>query len=197
MSRIISVSPMVATMQIGVHPPSRLFGSATDIEPIHKIHLRGDRKASSPAPSYTEDSANGREYEIEKLVDHRMADGDVLLDNPENFPVSEAEFSQLLCTAIQVTVVQIPAAWGVKSVVTVGHNSGEIAAAYAAFLVSAKEAIIVAYYRNKVVKDINTGGAIMAIGLGAEAVEPYLSDVAGKVVIYCLSQLAFWRQTER
>ncbi|CAJ2508677.1 Uu.00g137030.m01.CDS01 [Anthostomella pinea] len=46
---------------------------ATDIEPIHKIHAKGDRKASSPAPSYEDDSANGREYEIEELLDHRMA----------------------------------------------------------------------------------------------------------------------------
>ncbi|CAJ2505535.1 Uu.00g129290.m01.CDS01 [Anthostomella pinea] len=110
---------------------------------------------------------------------------DVLLDNPENSRVSEAEFSQPLCTAIQVAVVQILASWGVKPVVTVGHSSGEIAAAYAAGLLSAKEAIVVAYYRGKVVKDINTGGAMMAVGLGAEAVAPYLSDVAGKVVTAC------------
>jgi acyl transferase domain-containing protein/NADPH:quinone reductase-like Zn-dependent oxidoreductase len=110
---------------------------------------------------------------------------DVLLENAETSRVNEAEFSQPLCTAVQVAVVELLATWGVRPVVTVGHSSGEIAAAYAAGLISAKEAIVVAYYRGKVVKDVNTGGAMMAVGLGAEAVTPYLSEVEGKVVIAC------------
>ncbi|KAH7319610.1 putative polyketide synthase [Stachybotrys elegans] len=111
---------------------------------------------------------------------------DVLLENATASRVNEAEFSQPLCTAVQVAIVQLLASWGVQPAVTVGHSSGEIAAAYAAGLISAKEAIVVAYYRGKVVKDINTGGAMMAVGLGAEAVQPYLSeDVEGKVVIAC------------
>ncbi|KAI9164038.1 Reducing polyketide synthase DEP5 [Paramyrothecium foliicola] len=110
---------------------------------------------------------------------------DILLEPAETSRVSEAEFSQPLCTAIQVAVVQLLNSWGVRPVVTVGHSSGEIAAAYAAGLVSAKEAIVAAYYRGKVVKDINTGGAMMAVGLGAEAAEPYLANVQGKVTIAC------------
>ena len=73
--------------------------------------------------------------------------------------------------------MQLLAHWGIRPVVTVGHSSGEIAAACAAGLISAKEAITVANYRGKVVR------AMLAVGLGAEAVEPYLKDVKGKVVI--------------
>ncbi|KAI0476273.1 putative polyketide synthase [Xylariaceae sp. FL0804] len=108
---------------------------------------------------------------------------DVLLEKAETSRVSEAEFSQPLCTAVQVAVVQLLTAWGVKPAVTVGHSSGEIAAAYAAGLIGAKEAIIIAYYRGKVVKDVNSGGAMVAVGLGADAVAPYLTD--GKVIIAC------------
>ncbi|OIW31083.1 putative polyketide synthase [Coniochaeta ligniaria NRRL 30616] len=129
-----------------------------------------------------------------RLLDHALGDlpdgpdwsiEDVLLDGPETSRVNEAEFSQPLCTAVQVAMVQLLASWGVRPVVTVGHSSGEMAAAYAAGLLSAKQAIVAAYYRGKVVKDVNTGGAMMAVGLGAEAVAPYLADVSDKVVVAC------------
>ena len=110
---------------------------------------------------------------------------DTLLESAEKSRVNEAEFSQPLCTAIQVALVELLSTWGVEPRVTVGHSSGEIGAAFAAGFISATEAIIVAYYRGKVVRDVNTNGAMMAVGLGAEAVEPYLADVDGKVVIAC------------
>lgn len=129
-----------------------------------------------------------------RLLDHALGDlpdgpdwsiEDALLDGPETSRVSEAEFSQPLCTAVQVAMVQLLASWGIRPVVTVGHSSGEMAAAYAAGLLSAKQAIVAAYYRGKVVKDVNTGGAMIAVGLGAEAVAPYLADVSDKVVVAC------------
>ena len=110
---------------------------------------------------------------------------DTLLESVESSRVNEAEFSQPLCTAIQVALVELLAAWGIEPTVTVGHSSGEIGASFAAGFISATEAIIVAYYRGKVVRQVNTNGAMMAVGLGAERVEPYLADVDGKVVIAC------------
>lgn len=108
-----------------------------------------------------------------------------LLEDAATSRVNEAEFSQPLCTAIQVAVVEQLLSWGIRPKVTVGHSSGEIAASFAAGLISATEAIIVAYYRGQAVKTVNTNGAMMAVGLGAEAAEPYLANYAGKVVIAC------------
>ena len=110
---------------------------------------------------------------------------DALLEDAQTSHVSEAEFSQPLCTAIQVALVQLLALWNIKPRVTVGHSSGEIAAAFAAGLISATEAIVVAYYRGKVVSTVNTNGAMMAVGLGAEEVAPFLEDTNGKVIIAC------------
>ena len=110
---------------------------------------------------------------------------DALLENGQTSRVNEAEFSQPLCTAIQVALVQLLQLWGIKPVVTCGHSSGEIAASFGAGLISASEAIILAYYRGKVVRDVNTNGAMMAVGLGAEAVAPYLESVKDQVVIAC------------
>jgi acyl transferase domain-containing protein len=122
-----------------------------------------------------EDLADGPDWTLE----------DLLLEEAATSRVNNAEFSQPLCTAIQVAIVQLLATWGIKPLVTVGHSSGEIGAAYAAGLISATEAIATAYYRGKVVRDINTNGGMMAVGLGAEAVAPYLVDEEGKVVVAC------------
>ncbi|KAI0452683.1 polyketide synthase dehydratase-domain-containing protein [Xylaria acuta] len=97
----------------------------------------------------------------------------------------EAEYSQPLCTAVQVAIVQLLKYWGIRPIVAVGHSSGEIAAAYAAGLVSASEAITLAYYRGKVTRDIETNGAMLAVGLGSDAIEPYLGRVHGKVAVAC------------
>ncbi|KAK0616599.1 KR domain-containing protein [Immersiella caudata] len=110
---------------------------------------------------------------------------DVLLEPAENSRIGDAEFSQPLCTAIQVALVQVLEHWGIRPAVTVGHSSGEIAAAYAAGLISAGDAIAAAYYRGRVTKDITTNGAMLAVGLGAEAVTHFTSRHGGKVVVAC------------
>ena len=122
-----------------------------------------------------EDLPDGPEWSIE----------DELLENAQNSRVNDPEFSQPLCTAIQIALVQILEYWGIRPVVTVGHSSGEIAAAYAAGLISAKEAITIAYYRGKIVRDLNTGGSMLAVGLGAKEAEEYIKPVSGKVVVAC------------
>ena len=91
---------------------------------------------------------------------------DLLLEEAESSRVGEAEFSQPLCTAIQIALVDILGQWGVTPTVTAGHSSGEIAAAYAAGIISASHAIIAAFYRGKVVSKVNNNGAMMAVGLG-------------------------------
>ncbi|KAL2802399.1 KR domain-containing protein [Aspergillus granulosus] len=110
---------------------------------------------------------------------------DVLHEETAYSQINEAEFSQPVCTAIQIALVNLLESWGVIPAVTVGHSSGEIAASYAAGLTGFNEAIIAAYFRGKVVKNINTNGSMMAVGLGADAVQPYLTGYEHQVVIAC------------
>jgi acyl transferase domain-containing protein/NADPH:quinone reductase-like Zn-dependent oxidoreductase len=118
---------------------------------------------------------NGPEWTLE----------DALLTHSDSSYINEAEYAQPLCTAIQIALVQLLALWGVTPKVTVGHSSGEIGASYAAGLLTASEAIVVAYYRGKAVATVKTDGAMMAVALGAEGIQPYLKDLEGYVSIAC------------
>lgn len=83
--------------------------------------------------------------------------------------LAEAVLSQPLCTAVQIAMVDLAVAAGIKFSAVVGHSSGEIAAAYAAGIISSADAIRIAYYRG-VYAHLACGsegesGAMMAVGL--------------------------------
>ncbi|KAK8039997.1 PKS-NRPS hybrid synthetase psoA [Apiospora rasikravindrae] len=61
--------------------------------------------------------------------------------------INEAAVSQPLCTALQIALVGVLRNYGVEFHTVVGHSSGEIAAAYAAGRLTARAAILIAYYR--------------------------------------------------
>lgn len=97
--------------------------------------------------------------------------------------LSEAELSQPCCTALQVALVILLAKYGIHPDAVVGHSSGEIAAAFASGLITADEAMLVAYYRGQAVAKLDVAshpGAMAAVGLSPEATVPYL--VPGAVV---------------
>ena len=106
-----------------------------------------------------------------------------LLESAATSRIHDPELSQPLCTALQIALVDLLSSWNVKPVVAVGHSSGEIAAAYATGAHSAAEAIIVAYYRGKVLATHKTPGRMLAVGLGPDQVSSYLEPTQGKVVI--------------
>lgn len=96
--------------------------------------------------------------------------------------LGEAEYAQPICTALQVALVRHLARYRIVPKAVVGHSSGEIAAAYAAGVLTLKEAIIVAYYRGFTAKRLKEQGAMAAIGLGRDQVTPFL---AAGVTIAC------------
>lgn len=83
--------------------------------------------------------------------------------------LSEAAISQPLCTAVQIAMVDLFQASGIRLDAVVGHSSGEIAAAYAAGFLAAEDAIRVAYYRGFHARlaqgRAGEKGAMMAVGI--------------------------------
>ncbi|ETS75605.1 hypothetical protein PFICI_12549 [Pestalotiopsis fici W106-1] len=93
-----------------------------------------------------------------------------------------AVLSQPLCTAIQVALVDALADLSLRPEAVVGHSSGEIAAAYASGRITAREAIIVAYYRGMASTSVSRKGAMGAIGMSRKEIEPLLRP---GVVVAC------------
>ena len=105
-----------------------------------------------------------------------------MTNSENNGRIDEAEFSQPLCTVVQIGLVNLLRSYGVSPAAVVGHSSGEIAAAYAANAITAKSAIIAAYYRGQTSKKQRRSGGMLAVGMGRDAVSPYLIE---GVVIAC------------
>lgn len=104
---------------------------------------------------------------------------DVLTSCEDESVITQPAVSQPVCTALQIALVNLCAAWGVTPAAVMGHSSGEIAAAYAAGALSMREALIVAFYRGHVCSRLQKRGAMAAVGMGAEDVQPYLVPGVG------------------
>lgn len=112
-----------------------------------------------------------------------------LLAGKESSRVTQAALSQPLCTAVQIILVDLARAAGMKFSAVVGHSSGEIGAAYAADYLSASDAIRVAYYRGATLhlaqgKKGQAGGMI-AVGTDYEDAKEFcnLRRFRGKVCV--------------
>lgn len=103
-----------------------------------------------------------------------------LLRDEQTTRIGQAFLSQPLCTALQVLQVQLLRAAGIEFSAVVGHSSGEIGAAYCAGVISAEDAICIAYYRG-LYSDLagsSTGqqGAMIAVETSIEDAGDLCSD---------------------
>lgn len=123
-----------------------------------------------------------------------------------NSPIQKPEFSQTICTALQIALVDLLRSWSVEPAATVGHSSGkhliyvqvisaglnlnrlgEIAAAYAAGYHTAADGIISAYFRGQTIAKNSRDGRMLAVGLGPEQVQAYLQGLESDVKIAAIN----------
>ena len=107
---------------------------------------------------------------------------------PKFSNVYQAAFSQPLSTALQLGLVHLWKCWGLVPTAVVGHSSGEITAAYAAGIISLRDAIIVAYYRglysgSRVSNSSNSNpkGAMCAISLSEKGAMEIVEKFGGQI----------------
>ena len=104
-----------------------------------------------------------------------------------------AEFSQTLCTVLQVAIVDLLRAWRIAPVAVAGHSSGEIAAAYCMGALTREDAWRAAHYRGVVstaLKNIapDISGSMMAVGGSPKQTEIWTSQAKkGEVVLACIN----------
>ncbi|KAI0469374.1 polyketide synthase [Xylaria cf. heliscus] len=106
--------------------------------------------------------------------------------------INKAELAQPVTTAVQLALVTLLRAQGVRPSVVVGHSSGEIAAAYAAGRLTQRTALLVAFHRGFMAAASKEAGlpsgAMLAVGLSEHEVQPYLDDLSrGKAVVACVN----------
>ena len=101
-----------------------------------------------------------------------------------------AEFSQPLCTALQLGLVTVLESWGVTPDAVVGHSSGEISAAYTAGILSLRDAMVVSYYRGLVLgcpSDQKGHGSMCAVGLNESEANILIQKFADRVQIAAIN----------
>lgn len=110
----------------------------------------------------------------------------------EESELNHPRLSQTVCTALQIALVDLLKSWGIHPDSVTGHSSGEIAAAYAAGALSMNDAVSVAYYRgvmaSQLLHEQSNRGAMMAVGMSAEEVQPYLDKFQSRqLVVACVN----------
>ncbi|PBP20217.1 hybrid PKS-NRPS protein [Diplocarpon rosae] len=114
---------------------------------------------------------------------------DVICETEAGKRIDEAEFSQPVCTAVQVMLVDILRSAGHTFTAVIGHSSGEIGAAYACGAINASEAIKIAYYRGLHTKlaqgPSGKEGTMLAAGLSHEDADEFCSQptLAGRIQV--------------
>ncbi|KAM5486920.1 Type I Iterative PKS [Microsporum audouinii] len=121
---------------------------------------------------------------------------DEYLKDEESSSINDPEFSQPICTALQIAIVDLLASWEVSYHAVVGHSSGEIAAAYAAGAISRASAWRLAYHRGALSaslcrsKQHNLVG-MLSVGLNASDAQAYVEklqgDFDGTVTVACIN----------
>ncbi|KAK8147942.1 hypothetical protein G3M48_000684 [Beauveria asiatica] len=121
-----------------------------------------------------------------------------ILADSQTSKVAEAAVSQPICTAVQILLVDMLNAAGVKLDAVVGHSSGALlsvppCAAYAAGLLSARNAIRIAHLRGfyaKLAKSPNgSAGAMMAAGTSIKDVAElcHVEEFEGRIQVAAIN----------
>ncbi|KAJ5609196.1 type I iterative polyketide synthase [Penicillium herquei] len=108
--------------------------------------------------------------------------------------VHDTKISIPICVALQIALVRLLESWGITPSATASHSSGEISAAFAVGALTHRQAMATAYFRATLVADEtlrapgSAKGAMAAVGLGVDAVQPYLDKLTkGKAVVACVN----------
>lgn len=121
------------------------------------------------------DEAVSRDWSIEEVLDQE----------PERSLIHQAEITQPLVTALQIMLINLLAKWEVLPRAVIGHSSGEIAAGYAAGLLTEQEAMIAAYLRGQAISENKAPGLMMAVGGHLSEIQPLVDDFDSKVTVAC------------
>jgi len=107
----------------------------------------------------------------------------MLRRTPQRSRLSRTEVAQPALFALQVGLVGLLRARGVRPQVVVGHSVGEVAAAWAAGALSLEQAVAVIHVRSMAQAQTHGCGRMAALGLSAEHTQALLDQLPGSLEI--------------
>ncbi|OQE25033.1 hypothetical protein PENFLA_c009G01366 [Penicillium flavigenum] len=180
-------APELSTKHFAVRPP-RILGVFTG-QGAQWPRMGAKLVESSPFVAKQLEGLDAALASLAKSVRPEWTLREQLLADAPASRVVEAAISQPLCTAVQILLVDLLRAAGIKLDAVVGHSSGEIGAAYAGGLLSAAAAIRIAYLRGFYAKLAGSSsgvkGAMMAVGTSVEDASEFceLEDFQGRIQV--------------
>lgn len=97
--------------------------------------------------------------------------------------LASTEFGQPAIFAIQVGLTALWRAWGVEPEAIIGHSAGEVAAFYAAGVISLQEGLRVIYYRSLLQQRAAGPGRMLAVSLPADELQPFVDGFEEDVTL--------------
>ncbi|KAF9885185.1 hypothetical protein FE257_000636 [Aspergillus nanangensis] len=113
--------------------------------------------------------------------------------NRQDSSLHHPRISQPACTAVQIALTELLRSWGITPRATIGHSSGEIAAAYAANVLSLDDAMTLAYARGAAAelaekKLPSTKGGMLAVRASLAEATILVDQVTGnRVTVACVN----------
>jgi thioester reductase-like protein len=95
--------------------------------------------------------------------------------------INETTYAQPAIFAVQVGLLELYKSWGIHPDFVVGHSVGEVAAAYAAGVLSFDDAVKVIYHRGRTMGVVKESGAMLAVSMTVAQAEDYLRMWSDKV----------------
>jgi acyl transferase domain-containing protein/acyl-CoA synthetase (AMP-forming)/AMP-acid ligase II/acyl carrier protein len=101
--------------------------------------------------------------------------------------LGETHLAQPAIFAVQVALTSLYRDWGIEPTVVVGHSVGEVAAAWAAGILSLRDAVRVVRHRGELMQRARDRGAMAAVRLSPEGAAPSVARHAGALAIAAIN----------
>jgi acyl transferase domain-containing protein/acyl carrier protein len=101
--------------------------------------------------------------------------------------ITETRFAQPANFLLQAALTRLLASVGIVPDAIVGHSVGEVSSAYAAGVLTLREAALVSFQRSRLQATTAGTGKMLAVGLSDDIVAPLLDGYAGRVSIAAIN----------